>query len=426
MKKNLLIVFALAFFITACLEEAVVGKDEPNKTAENGILQEKLFDDLPGCTKNREGFLATVKDSAYLCKSRSWESLGRFYETEEDMPSCSSKRDGYIAFVLDTRTQFVCSKKEWLNSRKPVEIVKVDTLVEHEESPYYSSGTFCWSDSCTAKSSSSTIKSSTSVVKSSDSETVSSSSAVKSSSSIKSSSSMSAHNIAVLPTYDCSTYDCVTTKYLNQDMLAAGAYIDYLDSRDGQVYKIVQIGSQVWMAQNLNYASEGSSCYGGESDNCETYGRLYYWSAISSSEAENQGRLQGPCFDGWHVPTDEEFLELINYVGNGIVVEIGREFSEWPAYYSYDKSAAVLKSAGYGWGDGVYTDEYGFSAIPSGMRWDYGSFANLGSSATYWTNSVADIYWGPRTLTRGIGKEDYVGAHWDLLNYMFAIRCLAD
>jgi uncharacterized protein (TIGR02145 family) len=428
MKKNLFAVFFALLFL-ACENDVVSSAGENGNTAnnDNGFLQEKHFDDLPGCTKNREGYLAAVKDSAYLCKSRGWESLGLFYETEETMPSCSSKRNGYIVFALDTRTQYICSNKKWRTSLDSVYIVKVDTIVENESSPYYSSGTFCWSENCASASSSSVARSSGSKALSSASVVKSSSSlAVSSSSVVKSSSSKSLHNEAVLQTYDCSTYKCVTTKYLNQDMLAAGAYGEILDSRDGQVYRIVQIGTQVWMAQNLNYAADGSLCYERESANCENYGRLYYWSAISDREVENQGRLQGPCFDGWHVPTDDEFLELVDYVGNGIVVELGREFSEWPAYYSYGNSGAALKSANYEWTGGPYADIYGFSAVPSGTRWDYGSFDNLGSGAVYWTNSVANIYWGPRTLTRSIGKESYVGAHWDLLNYMFAIRCLMD
>jgi len=356
--------------------------------ADDEVIQADSFDNLPNCSAKREGRLASVNGTTYSCNDGVWEELGaepESFEFYDDIPNCTPKREGLRVFVEEEDAVLVCKDREWIKGS------------EAEEE----------SSSSVGSSSSSTKRSSSSVS--------------SSSSSTKRSSSSDANDTLL---YDCSVYNCVVTTYLNQDMLAAGEYGEYLDTRDNQVYRTVVIGTQTWMAQNLNYAGENSECYSGDTVNCRTYGRLYYWSAISDSESENQGILQGPCFDGWHVPTDEEFLTLLEYVGNKERVDLSREYTSWPEYYSYGNSANVLKSAVYEWDNGPFSDEYGFSALPSGFRWDYGSYANLGGQATYWTNSVADVYWGPRTITRRVGGDSYAGAHWDLLDYMYSIRCL--
>lgn len=119
-------------------------------------------------------------------------------------------------------------------------------------------------------------------------ESSSSEKVVESSSSEKSSSS------AGIPSklYDCEEYKCVTTKHLNTDI----DYGEYLDVRDSQVYRTVQIGEQVWMAQNLNYSIEGSFCFSNNSSYCNTGGRLYQWSLA-----------RNVCPNGWHLPDTTDF-----------------------------------------------------------------------------------------------------------------------
>jgi len=134
------------------------------------------------------------------------------------------------------------------------------------------------------------------------------------------------------------------------------------DKRDGKIYKKVQIGSQIWMAENLNYVADGSKC--GESwnrtpaQNCEDYGRLYDWytgmDGVESSHANPSG-VEGVCPVGWHIPSDAEWTELIGYVGVNAGTKLkSREFKGNREHQTPDG-----------------TDKYRFSALmgPYSSHW---------------------------------------------------------
>ena len=177
------------------------------------------------------------------------------------------------------------------------------------------------------------------------------------------------------------------------------------DSRDGQVYKTVKIGDQVWMAENLNFAytsvpykyeddaSDSTSwCYDNDPANCTKYGRLYTWAAAMDSAGlisiANKTKCgygttctpnlihQGVCPGGWHIPTVAEWKELFVNVGG----TCGDE------EYACTNSGAILKSSS-GWYDsGNGSDDFGFSVIPSGW-YEVNSSINvsLGNIAYFWT-----------------------------------------
>lgn len=131
------------------------------------------------------------------------------------------------------------------------------------------------------------------------------------------------------------------------------------DSRNGQTYKTVKIGEQVWMAENLNFKTDSSYCYNDSSKYCKKYGRLYTWTAAMKA-----------CPDGWRLPDETDFVNLIKAVG-------GEE-----------DAGTKLKSTS-GWNDddgksGNGTDSFGFSALAAGV----------GNAGIYGGEGYTTIFWG--------------------------------
>lgn len=177
--------------------------------------------------------------------------------------------------------------------------------------------------------------------------------------------------------------------YLNPEI----KYDSIVDARDGQVYKTVTIGSQVWMAQNLNYADSvktpsllnRSWCFAYRSENCDVAGRLYTWAAIidsvklatDSEKPQKCGfgescvfteKVRGICPEGWHLPDTTEWNTLISYVGGGRYA--GEKLVSHIGMYDYSG-----------------TDDFGFSAFPAGERYRDDNFIEDSRDAFYWSAS---------------------------------------
>jgi len=187
------------------------------------------------------------------------------------------------------------------------------------------------------------------------------------------------------------------------------------DTRDGQTYRTVAIGTQVWMAENLNYDAPGSVCYEDDPSYCDIYGRLYDWATVMDGELSSSASpsgVRGICPVGWHVPSDEEWETLVKYVDPN-------------ASGDYDNNAGTKLKSTSGWyNNGNGTDEYGFSALPGGYGYSGGSFYDAGYLGIWWsaTEGDASYAWGRSMDYYG----DYVYRDNDLKAGLFSLRCLRD
>ncbi len=168
-------------------------------------------------------------------------------------------------------------------------------------------------------------------------------------------------------------------------------YGSLTDERDGQVYKTVKIGTQVWMAENLNYADslkdvvlqDGASfCYDYDDDNCAVGGRFYRWAAAmgllskyNNSRADTtllkSSNHRGLCPEGWHIPDTTEWNTLIATVGKGNASAL-KTTSAW----LFDADSI-----------GAATNSTGFSAAPTGVNASSGANSQILFCSTYQTYS---------------------------------------
>jgi uncharacterized protein (TIGR02145 family) len=157
----------------------------------------------------------------------------------------------------------------------------------------------------------------------------------------------------------------------------------FKDSRDNKTYRATRIGSQNWMAENLNYNAEGSVCYENSADSCAKYGRLYNWNTAmngASSSSESPSGVHGVCPVGWHIPSYDERATLAEAAGGA------------------SREATKLKSTS-GWsGNSNCTDQYGWSALPGGNVYDGDDlFYGVGEYGYWWsaTESSAERAYCP-------------------------------
>lgn len=185
---------------------------------------------------------------------------------------------------------------------------------------------------------------------------------------------------------------------------------------DGNKYKIVKIGDQWWMAENLKVTHYRNGepildcwVYNNNDSLADTYGRLYSWHAVGDS------RNIAP--NGWHIPTDEEWKKFEMYLG---MSESDANIEGWRGTDEGKK----LKSTS-GWiSDGNGTDDYDFTILAAGFRYTYGNFDFIGHYTNFWSATESDMY---NAWFRHL-DYNYVKLNRNYINkgYGFSIRCVQD
>src|SRR5690554_394340 len=200
----------------------------------------------------------------------------------------------------------------------------------------------------------------------------------------------------------------------------------FTDPRDGNVYKIITIGDQVWMAENLAYLPSVNMVADGSEDAAGSYYYVYGYDGTNVADAKATGNYatydvlynwtaaMNACPDGWHLLSDAEWTELTDYLGGASVA--GGKLKETG---TIEEGTGLWEAPNTG-----ATNETGFTALPGGLRHDNGPFSNIGSYGTWWSATEDGTYvaWN-RSMFYDLSN---VSRDYSNKELGFSVRCLRD
>ncbi|HJZ41652.1 MAG TPA: fibrobacter succinogenes major paralogous domain-containing protein [Bacteroidales bacterium] len=238
--------------------------------------------------------------------------------------------------------------------------------------------------------------------------------------------------------------DAATKSYV--DELKETIYNELLDAGmngivkdiEGNAYKTIKIGNQIWMAENLkttkyrngdligtttpatlDISGETTPKYqwahGGNESNGTIYGRLYTWYAVIDSH--------NVCPAGWHVPSDAEWTILTDYLtNNGYGYEgSGSDIAKSLAATSGWATDGIAGTVG---NDKASNNSSGFTALPSGSRARGGTFRTIGSSCSWWSSTETSP---TNASSRGLYYDFVIVSNSSVNKHEgYSVRCLRD
>ncbi len=207
------------------------------------------------------------------------------------------------------------------------------------------------------------------------------------------------------------------------------AQTDSITDIQGNTYKIVAIGEQWWMSENLkvsqytngddiphikvnadwaNTTDGAYSYYDLNTENLEKYGNLYNWYTVNDD--------RGVCPEGWHVPSDEEWMTMEKYLG--MSAEEADRMTAWRGTDEGEK----LKSESFGG-----NNSSGFSALGTGYRDPEGVYKAMGTDNDYWTSTGYSSEGNTEGILHGfLNTNPKVVRNFHVPGYGFCVRCIRD
>jgi uncharacterized protein (TIGR02145 family) len=206
---------------------------------------------------------------------------------------------------------------------------------------------------------------------------------------------------------------------------------------DGNEYEITKIGNQIWMAENLRvtkyadgtpleYIADSATWNDNLTDTsrsyaypyydesyADTYGALYTWYAATDGDSVSAEvyQVKGVCPDGWHIPSNDEFVELVDYLAN----------------HGFAGTEAIALKSTTGWDeDGNGTDNFGFNWLPTGVinrfhgGYDYNGIANY-----MWTSSKHINVNAYKIVGLAFDYNGVYSVH-NYNNHGLSVRCIKD
>lgn len=389
------------------------------------------------CVTNKEGEKHIQNSMYYICENKEWKQISI---EEYGLGYCTTSNDGVVE-LLDN-TYYICKSKSW----KVATALEYDTYgwiagtngeikagsVNSNNYYIYKYGRWSTATSLEYDTYGKTCQTDGSVV---DGEVVLSNKYVCDAGNFR-----TAENREISLDKGCvsytdgneirkhlsatqdSVYLCGNSRW-RATLEYVGEYGTLIDSRDNNTYKTVVIGTQTWMAENLNYsdsvdypAMKGRSwCYANMVDSCSKYGRLYTWAVAMDGEGTWSSNgvgctqsssctptypVRGICPEGWHLPTKEEWNMLFTTVGG------------------------VSTACNMLWLESNYGNAFGFSALPAGYK-DGGTF---GYNTLFWSatpSGSGDRRYYAEAVYLSRGNNGAALSGWYRTNGSY-VRCLQD
>ena len=185
---------------------------------------------------------------------------------------------------------------------------------------------------------------------------------------------------------------------------AKSDYKSFVDLRDYKIYWTITINGKEWFAQNLDYDLPDNSWYQGNSETNKVYGKLYSGHSLTTNP-------ENICPQGWHIPSQQEWMDLINAFG-GLKVA-GSKLKE--ATDMYWRNSNVTRN-----------NSSGMTILPSGSRDSKPSYSNLGKYTFFWTSTPnPKIINSFTTINFGFMRDNLITDVGDP-DWSYSIRCVKD